>query len=323
MIEISSEKIKVLMITFLIILVIFILVLISSIPYSVNNDKEEVKINTRSIGSNKPYDMISMRLEIKHNCNILNINSMNKNIGYSIVGNFNDSCISIYKNGERVHSIIANGYKNIIIGSNHNILTPLIKLSKYKNILISLENENDYVIVFDKAEEISVKNYIVNQEILFTQIPINYNIKHGFNEYDIQYLTNKYIGIKNIENEVEKVHLSHYKKFDEWEFKGEGQYIMSIVENSYNLDIIDKSTNEITKIRKNNQSPEIFFKTLINPNILIKNLDFILDKKDINTEYIELINGPANLVERFMKGKKSKKINYTMMINNKICIYKV
>ena len=401
------------MILIIIILVILIIIIISSIPYSGQIDKNEVVKNTKEFNNNPLYEMKNIRPEIKHNCSILHINNMDGNKGYSIIGNFNESCFSIYKNNERLYSKIINGSNNIIIGSNQNILTPLIKLSKYKNILIPLENFNDYIIVFDKSENVEIKNYKVNSSISFKNISYSLdkmNINEGFNEYDIHYLTNKSFNLdsnnildknissdfpdksmneesdikkldknissdfpdksmkeesdvkkldknissdfpdksmkeesdvkkldKNISSDfpdksmkeesdvkkLDKIYISHFNKYDEWELNKEGEYIISIVNNLYNFDIKDKRNNEVIKIRKSDNPPEIIFKRIHNPNIVIKNLDFINDKKDINTEYIELINGPVHLVERFLKGKKSRKINYSMLINNKINVFKV
>jgi hypothetical protein len=319
-------SISYIMILIIIILVILVIIIISSISYSGVEEDENVLKTKKFPLTMKLSEMKNIRPEIKHNCNTLKISQMSYNYGYSIIGHFNESCFSIYKNGERIYSRIVNGDYNIVFSSNYNILTPLIKLSKYKNIVIPLENNFDYVIAFDKAENIEIKNYIVNQNISFNEIPINYETSYGFNEYDIHFLTSKMIAfksnIKDINTEIEKVHLSHFNKYDEWEFNREGNFVMSIIYNLYNLDIINKNTGEIIEIRKNEKQPDINFIELNDPNIIIKNLDFIGDKKDINTEYIELINGPLNLVERFLKGKKSKKINYSMLINNKVIVFK-
>jgi hypothetical protein len=304
-----------------IILVLFVIVLISSIPYSNDENIEPEVSKQRSLDVPEGFNIIGLRPEIFNNCNTFNIKDVKENIGFCIIGKFNDSCLSVYRNDERIHSMIIKDDKNIILGSNFNVFPALIKQSSFKNILIPLENDYSYTIVFDKTENISIKNYISNRNIIFNPVPIKYEINNGFNEYDIHYLANQKFNVKNLEYKLEKKHISNYNKFDEWEFKENGRYTIAIVKNLYNLDIIDKNTGEILKIRKGENSAELYFKELINPNIIIKNLDFVGDRKDINTEYVELINGPMNLYERFMKGKKSKKINYTMMINNKVVIF--
>ena len=110
-------------ILFLIVFVILAIIFISSVYYS-NDEDTTVKTLSKSAIKNKSVNQISfIKPEINNNCYILNISSAKENIGYSLSGIFTNSCISVYKNGERVTNYICDGSKNIVFSCNENILT--------------------------------------------------------------------------------------------------------------------------------------------------------------------------------------------------------
>jgi hypothetical protein len=112
--------------------------------------------------------------------------------------------------------------------------------------------------------------------------------------------------------------------FNEWSFEGEGKYLITNVENIYNYNIkfINSDIEQIQSI-STKENPNIKYTIVENPKMLITNIDYIKENKNINTEYIDFITSPNNLIDIYMNGKKHKKVNYTYSINNKILIYKL
>ena len=80
---------------------------------------------------------------------------------------------------------------------------------------------------------------------------------------------------------------------------------------------------DVIKVRPSNSNPEIAIREISNPNINIKNFNYTPEYKDINTEYLDFITSPNYLMQKFLYGKKTKDINYSIPMNNKILIYKI
>jgi hypothetical protein len=306
-------------ILFLIVFVILAIIFISSVYY--NNDEDTtVKNLSKNVIKNKSVNQISfIKPEINNNCYILNISSSKENIGYSLSGIFTNSCISVYKNGERITNYICNGSKNIVFSCNENILTPLYRLSKNKSMTIPLEKDQSYKIVTDYIKDVKMQQYTVNLDIDFVPIPQNYPIITAYNEYDID------LEVKKSYENAERQYFSNYKSPSEWYFyKNGARFVLAMVKNRGNYNIILNSENEeLIEYNTSSEPIEIIFRELENPNIKLINLDYIAVKKDINTEYIDLVTSPNYLLQKFLYGDKYKDINYSMYISNKCMIYKI
>jgi len=300
----------------LIIVIIFIIIILTSVSY--NNEDETIVKSIKNFKSKGMNNTQIIRPEIINNCYILNINDMNMNTGYSISGIYTNSCISVYKNGERITNYKCDGYKNIVLSCNENITTPLYKLSKYKVLSIPLKEKENYKIVIDYIKDIKVQQYNVNINIDYTPIPLNYPKIDAYNEYDIDLEVRK--NYSNIKREP----FDNYKSPSEWFFyKNGARYVLVTVKNKGNYDIILNDKEEVTEYRTTNRDVELIYTEIENPNIKMINLDYIAVKKDINTEYIDLVTSPNYLLRKFLYGDKYKDINYSMYISNKCIIYKI
>jgi len=297
-----------------IIFVLIIIVVISSLSYD-NDDKDTIKKDVSK--SQTQFNLI--RTNIINNCHVFNIDKIDKFNAYSIVGKFHNSNISVYKNDTLVKSIICNDYTNIILSSNVNIIKPILELNNYKSTIIPLEIEQSYTIAIDYVQELNIQNYKVNYDVIFNSTKNIMNKIEGFNEYDID----KYVKSIYREEELERINLNNLNKYDLWGFNGQGDYILAIIKNNHNYNVTDSNNSIDLQITKNDSIPEIEILNLINPNITVENLDYISVKKDINTEYLKFISGPNYLLQRFLYGKASEEINYTIHINNKVLLYKL
>jgi len=323
------------------ILIIIILIVISSISCNTKEDVEVIKTKNLDIKNNKIFTSI-LKNSIKNNCYILDITNVNKNSGYSIAGNFIDSHITFYDSEEKIYySKKINGYFNLTLTSNKSILPSLYKLSKYKNMTIPLIEGEKYRIVIDKFEDVKSIKIEANYDIIFSEFstPVSINTTEsrnliGFTEYDlnlysIKYIENMNFGTKllkskSIEKEISRMYPINTTSFNEWSFEGEGKYLITNVENIYNYNIkfINSDIEQIQSI-STKENPNIKYTIVENPKMLITNIDYIKENKNINTEYIDFITSPNNLIDIYMNGKKHKKVNYTYSINNKILIYKL
>ena len=302
----------------LIVCVALIIILISSIYYTDEDDTVNIK-KSKSLKNLNISNLQIIRPEIVNNCYILNINELNKNIGYSISGIFTNSCISIYKNNERITNYKANGERNIVLACNENVLSSLYKINKYKTITIPLQEGENYKVVIDYIKNVKVQQYTVNIDINYTPLEIKYPKISAYNEYDIDLETRKTY------NNIERQHFDNYKSPSEWFFyKNGARYLFVTVKNSGNYNIIDNNESEETyEYRDGREVAELEYKEIDNPNIKMVNLDYVAVKKDINTEYIDLVTSPNYLLQKFLYGDKYKDINYNMYISNKCIVYKI
>lgn len=299
----------------LIIAIIFVIIILTSISY---NEDDSVVKSTKQVKNKSFKNTQIIRPEIINNCYILNINNMNMNTGYSISGIYTNSCISIYKNDERITNYKCNGDKNIVLSCNENVTIPLYKLSKYKVLTIPLEEKENYKIVIDYIKDVKIQQYNVNINIDYIPMTLNYPKIDAYNEYDIDFeVRKKYSNIK-------REHFDNYKSPSEWFFYKNGtRYVLVTVKNRGNYDIIFNDREEVIEYRTTNRDVELIYTEIENPNIKMTNLDYIAVKKDINTEYIDLVTSPNYLLQKFLYGDKYKDINYNMYISNKCIIYKI
>jgi hypothetical protein len=310
--------------------------MLSSIQYS-NDDNITVKSkNVKNVKDKNTTNIYTIRPETLNNCYVFNITSINSNSAYSVSGKFNNSCVSVYDQfDEKVCSYICNDYKNVVLSCNENILSPVFKLTNYKTLLIPLAINQSYKVIIDHVEELKIQNYTVNFLIEHKDIPFNYDNK-GVNEYDIdRYVKSKMINntTKNLSQdttELERMHLSNFNREDEWVFNKEGDYVVALVRNAHNYEVKGSWINEHNELSniniKNKKTNEPSYIELIkvkNPNITMYNLEYIKVKRDINTEYLDLITGPNYLLEKFLYGKKGRDVNYSLFINNRFLIYKI
>jgi hypothetical protein len=317
----------------LVILVIIIMIVISSISCNTKEEIEVVKSKNLQVKDNKIITSVVKNVT-QNNCYILDTTSINKNSGYSISGKFTNSHITLYDFEENIcYSKNLNGYLNITLASNKSILPSLYKLSKYKNTTISLTEGEKYRIVIDKFEDIKTKKIEANYDIIlneFSQENSRTINLIGFTEYDLNRYSVKFIEnikemkAKNTEKNFSRVYPINTTSFEEWSFRGEGKYLITNVENLYNYKIkfINPNKEDISSI-SSSENPNIKFTVVENPNLIITNSDYVKENKDINTEYIDFITSPNNLIDIYINGKKHNKINYTYSINNKILIYRI
>jgi hypothetical protein len=294
-----------------IVLIIIICVAISSIEYS-SHKKEMYKGKDVK---NKAVNMGNIRTEIINNCTIVNIKDIHNNVAYLLEGRFSNSCLSLYKNNERIHSRIVNGEKSLVLSSNLILTTQIFKISKYKSELLSLENGNDYLLSINNVNNINVKDYTVNYDINISPINYTYSKNIGLNEYDL---------IKDISDKYPVLDRYTFKNIDKenkWVFKNDGDFILILLNNLYNIDL---TINTIEKhIRKTGDVPSYEIIPITNPNIVAFNLDYKSHIKGINKEYIDFITSPNHLMSKFLYGSKTKEIDFVSQINDKILIFKV
>jgi hypothetical protein len=308
-----------------IIIVIIFIVVISSLSYN----SEDNDISTKTLNENKELKPVSDIMKIfikpaqKYRSNYFDTTVINKNVTYMLKGNFSQACVSIYditdEKEDRIYSKIFNGKYNILLGSNLNIISPIIKENKNKSTLCPLELNKKYRIVFNNSSEMNIVKYLVNYDISYKEIIYEYPESIGLNEYDLELYFRKN-GISNLnlkESDITRLYPKNSDKYNTWEIVSSGKHAIVLVKNIYNYKINDESYS------KNFNSPEIEIKYVDDINFKIENLDFVEDKKDINTEYIDFITSPKFLVNKFLYGSDTKKINYTYSISSKILIYKL
>lgn len=294
----------------LILLIIAICIIISSISCSNDTSMNTVKeVNT------KAFNMGNLKLEIVNNCYLLDIKSTHYKTAYLLEGKFSNSCLSIYKNNERIHSRIVSGDKSFIITPNLTLSSQLFKVSKYKSELLPVENDAKYTIVVNNVNDINVKINTINYEIENKPITYEYTKNIGINEYDIvQELTKTY-------SNFSRAMLKNVEKENKWILKDSGNYLVVMIENLFNIEInINQNGYRLYKI---NEPPYYKIMEINDPDIVAYNLDFKSKIKGINREYIDFITSPNNLMSRFLYGKEAKEIDYVSQINDKILVFKI
>jgi len=294
-----------------IVFVILICIVISSIDYSGENSKMYKAKDVKP----KEINLSSLKTEIINNCHILSVKNITNDTAYLIEGKFSNSCISLYKNNERIHSRMANGEKSFVFSSNLNLTSQVFKGAKYKSELLPLENNSDYIISVNNVNDIVVKNYTVNYKI--DSNPINYTYEKGvgLNEYDIvQEIKEKY-------PELERFTFRNVEKENKWVFKNSGSFILIVLKNLYNIDMTINGLNHT--IRKSDEISGYEIIPIQDPDIVAFNLDFKTHIKGINKEYIEFITSPSHLMSRFLYGTKVKEIDYISQINDKLLVFKI
>jgi hypothetical protein len=302
----------------LIILIIIVIIVISSISY----DTKTIPLTPeKSIINRSKYNTVSIRGEMENNCNVLQINDLNKNIAYVIDADFNSTCLSLYENNVRIHSRICNGKLTIILCPNVNLVSQILRNTRNKTQFMPLDLNKNYKVVFDNANNLNIKIRKTDYDTVYTQPHLDYMLGIGTNEYDIikkiesEYsgLTFKRVGFKttNIENV--------------WEYNGEGDHLCIYTENRFNLELnfenIDSKIQKRT-IRDSNE-PILTVIKLTDPKLKVTNLDFSTKIKDIHRDYIDFITAPQFLINKFLYGSQDKIIDYTNSVNNKVILYKI
>jgi hypothetical protein len=295
-----------------IILFIVAIIVIASASYSSDGMPEVKTVASKTLTQQTKSFTTAL---YEHNCYIYNIDQINSNVAYIISGEFERSCVSIYLDGERIHSREISGSKSLVFSSNLNLTSQLFKLTRYKSVLLPLELGKSYTIVFNNVNELDIKEYKVAYNIDYKSIEYDYTLGVGTNEYDIYQL------IKNDYPSLTRAHLKNGNKENMWIMNGSGEHLIIIPENIYNLDIDINGQNYNTK----NSGQQAMFNILniTDPNITIYNLDFITKIKDINQEYLDFITSPNYLMNKFIYGSKTKKSDFISQVNNKIIIYKL
>ena len=306
-----------------IIIIIIFIIIISSLSYD-DNVTTDTKVKSKSLINifNTNYSQITIKPSQKFKTLYFDTILINKNITYILKGNFSNSCISIYDvtddKEERIFSKNYDGPHSILFGSNLNIISPLIKGNKSKSSLFPLKLDKKYRIVFNNSNDINIQKYLVNYDISYKEIIYDYPKSIGLNEYDLELYFRQNILNENIlESNIERLHLKNPNSYNIWEINSIGKHAILLVKNFYNYKINDDVYS------KNNKVPEIEIKYLDDIDFKIFNLDYIENKKDINTEYIDFITSPKYLIDKFLYGSDSKKINYSYFIGDKVLIYKL
>lgn len=310
-------------ISIVIIVIIIFIIIISSLSY---DDKyttvEEVKSKSLTGIFATDYSKTTIKPSQKFRSCYFDTILINKNITYILNGNFYQTCVSLYDitddKEERIFSRVFDGSYSILFGSNLNIISPLIKGNKNKSSLIPLKLDKKYRIVFNNSNDINIQKYLVNYDISYKEIVYDYPKSLGLNEYDLELHFRQNIINENIyESDIERLQPKNPNSHNIWEINSIGKHAVVLVKNLYNIKINDEVYT------KNNKLPEIEIKYLDDIDFKIFNLDYIENKKDINTEYIDFITSPKYLVDKFLYGSDSKKINYSYFIGDKVLIYKL
>jgi len=263
----------------------------------------------------KAFNLGAFKTEIINNCHLLTIKNVQFTTAYLLEGNFTNSCLSIYKNGTRIHSRIVSGDKSFVFSSNLILTSQIFKSSKYKSELLPLEEGQEYIISVNNINNIQTKNYTVNYKIDKNPIQYTYAENIGINEYDIIQ------SIKNNYGVLERYNLRNIEVENKWVFSGEGNYILILIKNLHNIDFTLNGANY--SVRKNNEIPFYEIIEVENPNIIAYNLDYKTRIKGINREYIDFITSPNHLMSKFLHGSKDKEIDYASQVNDKIIMYRL
>jgi hypothetical protein len=263
----------------------------------------------------KAFNISNLKTEVINNCHTLSIKNVQSNTAYLIEGNFTNSCLSLYKNNERIHSRIINGEKSFVLSSNLNLTSQVFKSSKLKSELLPIENDTDYILSVNNVNNINVKNYTVNYNIDTNPINYTYEKSVGVSEYDIVQ------DIKSTYTELERFTFKNIEKENKWVFKSEGSFILVALKSLYNLDLT--INGEQQAIRKTTEIPSYEIIPVQNPDIVAFNLDYKSRIKGINQEYIDFITSPNHLMSKFLYGSKTKDIDYVSQINDKLIIFKL
>lgn len=298
----------------ILLLIVFILVIcliISSISYS-SNDKE---MNKAKQVISKTFSIGPLKTEIINNCHIFRMENIQSTSAYLLEGKFDNSCLSIYKNGVRIHSRIVTGEKSFAFSSNLLLSSQLFKNAKFKSELLPLEDGCSYIISVNNVNDIQTKNYSVNYNIGKSPIIYTYTKNIGVNEYDImQEIQSKY-------GELQRYNLRNIEVENKWVFNDTGNYLVILIRNLHNINITINET-EYSLIRTTN-IPFYEIMEITDPNIIAYNLDYKTRIKGINREYIDFITSPNHLMSKFLYGTKDKEIDYTSQINDKVIMYKI
>jgi hypothetical protein len=297
-----------------IILFIVAIIVIASASYSSDGKPEIKSIKSRSIGSEN-FSLNTVIPEYHHNCYVVNINQIDTNTAYIISGGFENSCVSIYLDGERIHSRECNGDTSLVLSSNLSLTSQLFKMNKYKSQLLPLQLDKTYKIVFNNVNDLDVKEYKVMYNISYKNIAYNYTKGTGYNEYDIYEL------VKNTYPALTRKYLKNGNKENMWHMNDTGNYLVIIINNLYNLNITINEENY--NVSKSISEPELIMINITDPSITVFNLDFLTKIKDINQEYLDFITTPNYLMNKFIHGSASKKADYISQVNNKFILYKM
>lgn len=293
----------------IIIIIVLTIIVISSIFY----DSEDESVKTVKSFKVEPYSLNSIKPSIEFNSYTFTTSLIDNNVSYILNGDFNKSCLSLYVNNEYTYSQVYDGPLSIILLSNLNLTTSSFKNSKYKTLILPLDNGKEYKVVVNRVNDLDILNYKVNYNIVDKQIDYVKKQTIGFNEYDLE----KY-ALSAIQNIEKRVYPKLHNKYNEFILNESGKFVMIYPENYLNYKIDDNTISS-----HNLNSVSIKTKYFENINIKITNLDYQEDNRDINTEYIDFITAPNYLLNNFLYGKKKKVINYNNIISDHIIIYKL
>jgi hypothetical protein len=291
-----------------IVLVLLAIVVIASASYS---DKPETMVKLTK--SKSPIAVAFVRPEMEHNCNILNIRNMNKNLAYLVTGNFVNSCISIYKDGERVHSRRCDGTLSLLFTSNLKLTSYILKETSKKSLLLPLESDANYKVVFSDVNNLEVKNYTINYDIEQRNIVYEYGKGIGTSEYDVY--------TELAREDLHRVALYPTNTENIWSYKSDERHIVVYFRNLYNLNI--NLNGDYFSTSKSSFEPEMVVEIVDNCDLTVTNMGHVSRTKDINREYIDFITGPNYLLTKFLYGSKPKEIDYGNQVNNKVFLYKI
>lgn len=297
--------------------VIIIIIILASIYY--NGNDEDVQKMSKSFRE-EPISVSIIKPEIEYNTYVFKTLEIDSNISYIVNGNFSRSSISLYllDTNEREYTQIFDGDFSVIFTSNLSLSSPSFKLAEHKCLLIPLTMGKKYKICINKVNNLKVLAYKVNYRVSHSPFYLfDKDGTIGTGEYDIEtYVRQSMPQIKS------RVYPKIYNHPNKWIFREDGKYIILYINNLYNFNIEGNDNINVTAryTKKGNVTYEIIEVT--NPSILITNLDYQEEVKNINTEYIDFITAPNYLMNRFLNGVQKKNINYSNLISDKILIYK-
>lgn len=319
----TDEKVPFLTIVLVIIFIIIISLTVLSSSYntntttkSTNKKKSVAKRNVKpKFTKEEPVTITQINPSVEYNSLTFNIPNTNKQTGYTINGNFQNSCLSLYVNDARVHSRIFNGDAHIVLASNLQLSNPMFKMSKFKSFLVPLEMEKNYKVVISGVNNAQIQSYTVNYDISLQKIFYEYPLNTGTSEYDLETYSRKII-----DNVRERVYPKSTNKYNIFKFTEEGKYAIVYTTNLYNMDI--NINSNIYSSKNSPKTPAVEILYVENPHIEITNYDAKESKKNVHEEYVDFITLPNNLVDKFLYGSSNKNNNLNK-INDRVVIYKL
>lgn len=338
------KKIPISIIIITIFLFLFLLVFIAS---KATSSTENIKVKTLEIKEQKNLEYFFPVNYIKEQGSLIFDTTFicNESI-YILAGDFDDSSLSIWEDGNLIYNKIYDGPQGFVFYTNKNLVSQgfyktfdiypeikiknkaidLTKLSQNpEKLIISLNNYNNTKVYYysGKINPLKVKG---NSNIIEPLTIENHYQNILFKDFDFsEFGITKHIEFLYKNSDYKLLKLNPERLQDQWVYRlnPEKKYIFAYIKNLYPLDFKVNDTKE--SLSKNDSKGELKILELPkgSSDIYIKNKEEKLSEHTINSDFIDAIYAPYYIYNQFVYGKEKTYFQSKNKINYKVCCFEI